>query len=177
MKSGIDNGLVTILIIFDFTRAFPSIVHEILFQKMRLYGFLKSIIRWFRSFLLDPSQCVRVGESRSSGRPVHRRVPQGSPLASLCFSFYINDLPPVIQHSRYHLYADESQICIQFLPQEISQTIKRLNADINRISEWAVARGLKFNPGKTQMILLGGQKLIFKIHSDSLDSVPLLLTR
>ena len=93
IKSGIDNGLVTILILFDFTQAFPSIVHVILFHKMRVYGFSKSIICWFRPFLLDRSQCVRVGESRSSWRPVHRRVPQGFPLASLCFSTLMIYLP------------------------------------------------------------------------------------
>jgi len=158
IKSGIDHVLVTILILFDFTQAFPFIVREILFQKMRLYGFSKSTICWFRSFLFDRSQCVRVGESWSSWRLVHRWVPQDSLLASLCFSLYINNLPPVIQHSRYHLFADDLKIYIQFAPREISQAIKRLNAEINRISEWAVANGLKLNPEKTQMILLGGQK-------------------
>jgi len=62
---------------------------------------------------------------------------------------------------------------IQFAPQEIYQAIKRLHSDINRISEWAVANGLKLNPRKTQMILLGSQKHLSKMHSDSLDPVLL----
>jgi len=101
------SGLSTILVLFDFTQAFPSIVHEILFQKMPVYEFSDPTVAWFRSFLSDRSQCVRVGGHCSAWMPVKKGLPQGYPFASLCFSLYINELPLVIQHGRYHLYADD----------------------------------------------------------------------
>ena len=101
------------------------------------------------------------------------RGPPGIALASLCFLLYINDLPPVLQHNRYHLYADDLQIYVQFSPEEITDAIERLNADINRISNWSTADGLTPNPGKTQLILLASQRQLSNIHSASLDSVLL----
>jgi len=123
IKSNFDNNQLTFLVLFDFTQAFPSIVHEILFQKMSMYGFSPSVVDWFRAFLWQRTQSVRVGDRCSSWLPVDEGVAHGSPLASLCFSIYINDLPAVIQHSKYHLYADDLQIYKQFSPSTIFEAV------------------------------------------------------
>jgi len=45
IKIGMDSGLSTILVSFDFTQAFPSIVHEVLFQKMARIWILQAYYR------------------------------------------------------------------------------------------------------------------------------------
>ena len=50
IKLAMDNNLLTILVLFDFTQAFPFIVHEIIFRKMFSYGFSGPAVEWLRSF-------------------------------------------------------------------------------------------------------------------------------
>ena len=156
-KSVMDEVCVTVMVLFDYTQAFPSIIYEILFQKMPLFGFSNEVVKWFESFLWQRSHSVRVGGNQSSCLDINRGVTQGSPLSSILFSIYINDLPSIIKFCKYHLYADDLQIYIKCSSLEIQETIKKLNADITAIEHWAKDQGLQLNPGKTQLIILGNK--------------------
>jgi len=51
IRAATDKGMLTFLVLFDFTQAFPSIIHEILFLKMYALGFSKPTVDWLKSFL------------------------------------------------------------------------------------------------------------------------------
>lgn len=173
IKEGMDKGQLTILVLLDFSKAFDSIVHDILFEKLRIIGLSTPAVDWFRSLLSQRTQYVRVDGNHSRPASVTRGVPQGSSLAPLLFSIYINDLAKVIMHSKYHLYADDLQVYISCRPDELPRTISSLNLELENISGWARANGLRLNPGKTQVILLGNYTLLQRVNT--LDLPPVLL--
>ena len=72
-----DQKQVTALVLLDLSKAFDSIEHGILLRKLRELGVSMQAMEWFRSYLTDRNQRVRIGCEVSGPR----HVPQGSILA------------------------------------------------------------------------------------------------
>ena len=51
--------------LLDMSSAFDTVNHEILFEKMRLYGFNEDSINWFKSYLTERKQCFAINRSLS----------------------------------------------------------------------------------------------------------------
>ena len=86
----IDKGMPTSAIFLDLAKAFDTIFHAILLQKLELYGITGVSTHWFKSYLSDrQKQCIM--ENRiSKPQTVNHGVPQGSILGLLLFLMYIN---------------------------------------------------------------------------------------
>ncbi|XP_015122714.1 uncharacterized protein LOC107045093 [Diachasma alloeum] len=167
IRTGIDRRQLTMLLLFDVSKAFDSVCHVLLLRKLLGYGFSASSVRWLTSYLGGHSQATLGGASGcSSFCHLNRGVPQGSVLGSLLFLLFINDvgvnLGPGVRHL---IYADDLQIYLTFPCEELEDAIRRMSNAANRVTELANANWLKLDVAKTKAIIFGSNVFVNYVYS------------
>ena len=82
-----DTGRLTGAVFLDLSKAFDTVDHHLLLQKLRDIDFTDSSEHWFRSYLTNRSQIKAVGDAHYSAAKMPVGVPQGSILGPLLFLF------------------------------------------------------------------------------------------
>ena len=89
----LSKGMPTALVLLDLSAAFDTIDHDTLLSCLSSrFGFVGSALKWFRSYLQDRFQSVKIGSSLSNLFKLKFGVPQGSVLGPLLFSLYTTPL-------------------------------------------------------------------------------------
>ncbi len=145
----LDSGGNVDTIYFDFMKAFDTVSHVKLLQKLPAYGFNKEMIDWIGSFLEDRRQRVIVNGTESSWGDVTSGIPQGSILGPLLFVIFINDLPDVTNSSSILLFADDTKLYSNIGD---IQDQKLMQTDVNNMAEWSKTWSLKFHPDKCKVM-------------------------
>lgn len=172
VRSGIENRLVTVTVLFDFSKAFDSISHELLLHKLRSINCSTRVIKWFASYLSGRSQVIRnEDDSLSDVVDTFTGVPQGSVLGPLLFAIFINDLSSVLKHCQHGIFADDTRIYLQCRPSQLVHDMHYLISDALRVSGWSCDNLIKLNPIKTKLILLGSHKYVSDIDLSSLPKL------
>lgn len=155
--------MLSALILLDLSKAFDSISHLILLQKLRGMSASPSTVKWFRSYLTGRTQCVRIGSTVSSSIPITHGVPQGAILSPLMFCIYMNDLSLAPQSCRMESYVDDSKVFMSFSIKDADMTKKHLDDDLRHVAEWCSGNQLLINPGKTKFLFVGRRQLLQRL--------------
>ncbi len=154
-----DKGNYTGMVLLDLQKAFDTVDHVILLDKLGAMGLNKMAINWFRAYLTCRTQVTDVGGVFSSPGDITCGVPQGSILGPLLFLVYVNDMPAAVK-CKLLLYADDSALLVS--GRDIGVIEETLSSELYSVSEWLVDNKLSLHLGKTESILFGTKRKLKK---------------
>lgn len=147
------NKNKTGLVLFDFEKAFDTIPHANILQKLHKYRCPVMIGKWIRSYL-DGRTFQIHDEIDSSLKPIKAGIPQGGCLSALLFAIFINDIKKELKKIgvKFALFADD--ISVWFSAKSLKKINKLLQKAIDKINKYAQKWGLKLNTQKTKYMLI-----------------------
>ena len=167
-----NNDETGFCILLDFAKAFDTVNHEILLDKLQYYGIRGTALKWFQSYLKDRMQCTEIGNTQSNLEYVKCGVPQGSILGPLLFLLYINDIVFSSEVFKFTLFADDTSLF--YSHKNAHDAVEIINNELAKISEWLAANKLSLNVGKSKLIVFNNKKKVkidITLNSQSLKEV------
>ena len=153
--SAFDNKLSTVAVFLDLSKAFDTVDHNVLIEKLRHCGVRGSALMWFTDYLNDRKQCVKFNEEISTFKEIKTSVPQGSSLGPLLFIIYINDIINCSKLLKFCIYADDSVIYLS--GKNASSVIQIVNDQLFHLNNWLLANKLTLNLSKTHFMIFNGR--------------------
>ena len=159
---GKEQGLYTVSLFLDLSKAFDFLEHEMMLRKLESYGIRGNVLQWFRSYLSERQIRTKCHVSSSGQieysdyKPIKFGTPQGSCLGPLLFLIFTNDLHKQLHHCSSILFADDTTlykthrnlVYLQWCVQD----------DTNRIMEYFRISKLTLNLNKTVCVLFQKNK-------------------
>ena len=158
--SKLEKGEIGIGIFIDFRKAFDTVDHAILLEKLDHIGIRGQAYNWFKSYLNNRQQFVEFEGTSSFVKYVKCGVPQGSNLGPLLFLFYINDLASVSEELFAILFADDSNFFCT--GKDINTLVNTVNSELKLIVSWLNANKMSLNVDKTHF-------MIFKLRAKKIS--------
>ena len=147
----LDAGNYTAEVFVDLKKAFDTVDHNILLEKLDYHRIRGVVKNCFKSYLNNRKQFVTLNGSDSEFKPVSTGVPQGFALGSLLFLVYINDLHKCVKYSKVYLFAGDTNMLQS--DNSLRNVAKRTNFDLKNLSQWLKANKLSLNFTKTELII------------------------
>ena len=151
ITEGFENKQSVLGIFLDLSKAFDTIDHNILINKLQHYGIRGLAGDWFRSYLNTRYQHVQIDNMLSESATIQHGVPQGSILGPLLFLIYVNDLPKCTTNGKSIMFADDTSI---FFKGNCCKSLYNVaNQDLQSIDAWLISNKLSLNVNKSNHIL------------------------
>ena len=156
----LQNNCFTAFLLLDLKKAFDTVSHDILLNKLEHYGIHGVAKNLFSSFLEHRQQLVTINHYKSSKMTFKYGVPQGSVLGPFLFLLYINDLPNCTARSP-KLFADDTYL---ILADPFVQNLKtKISEELQKITNWVNANKLTPNFAKSSIIIVPPKSNVTKL--------------
>jgi hypothetical protein len=160
-RRALDNRQVVGVLFIDLKKAFDSVSHPILLNKLHGLGISGDIWSWIMDYLSNRTQITVVNGCHSKQMKVKFGVPQGSVLGPILFSIFCNDLPEIFcedDDTELEMYANDTTLYV--IGPTVDIVTFRLNEVLGKFYNWCTFNSLTPHPGKTEYMLIGKKKFI-----------------
>ena len=144
-----------VLVLIDLSKAFDSVVHNLLLAKFHRYGVRDSALRLIRSYLTNRKQRVQVMKAFSDYIDVDMGVPQGSVLGPLLYIIFANDLVNLICDAQIVSYADD--IALTFRGDSLPDLFNVINNELKVVLNWSQFNRLPINFKKCHAVVVSNR--------------------
>ena len=151
ISQALEKGDFVLGLFLDFSKAFDTVNHAILFKKLEFYGVRGIALKWFQSYLCNRFQYVEYNDSASMKGNITCGVPQGSILGPLLFLIYVNDLANASEIVFSILFADDTNMFLS--GKDPNLLVKIMNQEMENVVDWLKLNKLSLNLKKTHFIL------------------------
>ena len=152
LYSELNNGNVVGLVALDLKKAFDTVDHQVLLDKLMYYGVKDKEHQWFKSYLSERLQICTIFNNQSESKHIICGVPQGSILGPLLFILYVNDMPSCFKKCDVNIYADDT--AFYYASNDIEHVNQVLQSELTQVFEWLCANKLSLHVGKTNSMLI-----------------------
>jgi len=191
------------VIYVDYAKAFDTVPHTRLLNKVESLGIRGNALEWLRDFLTARKQKVCIGTAESKWSPVLSGVPQGSVLGPILFAIFVSGVPDLMK-SRTSMFADDTKLSDTQQPVKQPPTNtgaeeagmhddsgetkhdrttahsasgpNKLQADLQKLYSWSEEMQMKLHPRKCKVLHLGHRnpRLEYKIGGEGADGGHIL---
>ena len=147
----LNDNIRSDVIYFDFQKAFDSVNHDIILNKLKLqYKIDGTLLRFFVNYLNNRYQRIVINGEQSSTLRVNSGVPQGSILGPTLFILFLNDITEGLSDgTNMAMYADDTKIWRRIYTADDHYILQR---DINHLLNWADRNMMTFHPDKCKTL-------------------------
>ena len=165
--NAMDNGKMIGVVLVDFKKAFDLVDHQILLNKLEIYGIKDDALSWFNTYLTSRKQQVSINNCKSDFRQISYGVPQGSILGPLLFLLFINDLPLHTNSVFTDLYADDTTL--YDIQDSMEQIENNLQTALNSLEIWCKNNEMILNSAKTKVMFVTTNQKRQRLQRQNLD--------
>ena len=156
ISRAIDNGEFTIGIFLDLSKAFDTVNHKILIDKLYHYGIRGICLKWFENYLQNRKQFVKYGDTKSKEMIMKCGVPQGSVLGPLLFLIYMNDIYKSTTQTSLIRFADDTNLF--YSNKDINELETLTTSKLKNVVTWLEDNPLSINIKRQILSYLNQQK-------------------
>ena len=158
MLCAIDKGQHVLITLLDYSAAFDTIGHDILFRRLEdSYGITGDALEWVKSYFGNRYQAVCINGVLSEKHALPVGMPQGSYFGPFGYPKYSAPIAKLAQQNgvMYHQYADDTQLYVFCDAKNAEAQKSRLEQCIHDIKDWSASNLLKLNDSKTEFLVVG----------------------
>ena len=149
LHKNFNENKFTIGVFIDLSKAFDTVDHKILLEKLNYYGIHGHYHTWFTNYLKNRKQFIEYETGKQTNTlTIKCGVPQGSILGPLLFLLYINDLAQASRILKAITFADDTNLF--YAHENINILFQNVNIELQNLCDWFSVNKLSLNNDKTK---------------------------
>ena len=148
IRTNMDKRLFSCGVFIDLKKAFDTVDHKILLDKLNYYGLRGIDNQWFSSYLTNRTQTTEINSFISDKEVVSCGVPQGSVSGPLLFLLYVNDIQYCSRKLKFFLFAD-----VLYSHENLKTLELIVNIELNNLFNWLTANKLALNRKQSNFVI------------------------
>ena len=138
---------------FDFSKAFDTVPHDVVCNKLKALDINPDITNWIINFLDSRKQRVVVDVVTTQFLSINRGVPQGSVLGPVLFALMVNDIRQVDPKRNLLIkFAGDTNLSVP-----VKANCDTSHIEVNNIKNWALSNRMTLNLTKTKEMVVRGR--------------------